>query len=827
MGAGGSKLPDSTRNGRKAQCLPRPPDEAPETNVPSLAKGLWMQRSRLLLGAIILCSGLLAACGGGGGGVSALPGTSQTASKTTGAKVRVFIPSSSGSTSVRAIAKGRPNFISSSTASISIGVYTVNGATPSPLPSPVSITIATSSDCTASTSGSTSGESCTIVVTVPVATAVVLQISSYDANGNLLGQSLTAPINTTLATIPAQSFSLGGVPASFVFAQLGYSAGDDGSSHTVPVTITALDADGNTILAPGSFETPITLTITGDTNGALSLSPTSFASPGPAGGEMTATLTYNSTIAITQATITAASGSVTASVPFAPIVISPTTLGLAYGAASTFTASEAGYSGAFTVPSGNSLLSFTCSPENCTPSSAGGTVAITVDVIENSVTTSTFTLTDAYGGTYNVPFSISSTTGGGQLVGPSYPIYKYPVPSLANPSLYGIAIGPDGQSIWYVDRTNYWLGAIAEPSACNATTCVIDAQTAGLFGNGAGVQLQAIVANGGSLYLADDGTSTGANGGTLYQLNSCTAANPNTCAVTTSLSGVAGDENFGSIDPPVQPANLYVGPDADLYVADGYPSAYDYIPYFPTTSCCGAGPGVGGVMIYDSGGTSSIYGMTADASAANLWFTDIGDQNLGYFPIPCNDCTSYEMPAGYTGGSDLRSRPLTATRAKTALRRITHPYIQRRVRDIPTGSSAISTAIAGVVSGPDGYLYVADPGNHTIDQIDPNVWDGASGSGSPCVSTACTYTAIALPQSGALPENLTVGPDGNVWFTDTTGYVGFVSLSTCASSNGCQAVEYATGGAPWGIIAGPDGNVWFTMSTFDSNRNSIGKVVLQ
>jgi streptogramin lyase len=78
-----------------------------------------------------------------------------------------------------------------------------------------------------------------------------------------------------------------------------------------------------------------------------------------------------------------------------------------------------------------------------------------------------------------------------------------------------------------------------------------------------------------------------------------------------------------------------------------------------------------------------------------------------------------------------------------------------------------------------------------------------------------------------VPMNLTVGADGNIWFTDTTGYVGFVSLTACASSSGCKAFEYNVGGTPWGIAAGADGDMWFTFSSPDSSGNNIGKVVLQ
>ena len=160
---------------------------------------------------------------------------------------------------------------------ITIGVYTVNGATPSPLPTPLSITIATSPDCT--TGGS--GTSCTITVTVPVANSVVLQLLSYDATGGLLGSALIGPINTTLSTIPTQSVSVGGVPETILLSPSGLAAGDDGASHSVTFTVAAQDASGNTILQPGNYPNPIALTITGDTNGALSLSTASVPSPGP------------------------------------------------------------------------------------------------------------------------------------------------------------------------------------------------------------------------------------------------------------------------------------------------------------------------------------------------------------------------------------------------------------------------------------------------------------------------------------------------------------------------------------------------------------------
>ena len=56
-------------------------------------------------------------------------------------------------------------------------------------------------------------------------------------------------------------------------------------------------------------------------------------------------------------------------------------------------------------------------------------------------------------------------------------------------------------------------------------------------------------------------------------------------------------------------------------------------------------------------------------------------------------------------------------------------------------------------------------------------------------TSSCTYTPIPLPRRSGLPKNLPSVADGNVWFTDTTGYVGFISLDVVRVGT-CKAFEY-------------------------------------
>lgn len=741
------------------------------------------------------------ACGGGGGsGSSPLPHAPNAPQ--TSAVIHVLIPNS-GSTGSSA---RKPAFISPSTATLTVGLYTVNGATPNPLPTPLSITIATSPDCS-TVSG---GTSCTISVPVPVATAVVLQISNYDANGNLLGQSLLGPINTTLATIPAQSVSVGGVPAKILLTPAGLAAGDDGSTHTITFAVSAEDADNNIIIPPGAYPNPIALSITGDTNGALSLSPTSVTSPGPSNGAASVTLTYNSAKAITQATITATSGTSTASIPFAPIVFTPTSAALLVGGSmQAVTVSEAGYAGAFTPSGASSTAAVSCVPSNCTPASAGGNV--TLDIAPGSSAGSeTVSIVDANGGFANIPVTVTSTSGGGSVVGAPYKIYEYATNS--GGKNYGITVGPDGQTLWFVDQANASLGAVPNPSGCNSTTCA-SSEAPVPYQSAPPTNLLAITAaSDGNLYVTDVGNN-GSDLGGLFQ-SSCTPS-PASCTGTSYIYYDIYDDNAPNL------TDVVGGPDGNLYISAASDCCDNSaIAWGPIAGCCNS--------FYDiqvAGQPSAINMMTFDQSGQTLWFTDQGDANVGFITgLPCEvTCNALEQPLGTPGptsygpqgGAAHRPPPRGVASRMRGGAGVPRRAIVPRRRALCCGlETSFTGPLEGIVAAPDGNIYVADAGG-SIDGISPATWESCSGSG-------CTFVAIGLPIAGASPQNLTVGPDGNVWFTDATGYVGFVSLNSCKTGT-CKAYEYNVGGSPWGITAGPDGNIWFT----DSSTNKIGKVVLQ
>ena len=114
------------------------------------------------------------------------------------------------------------------------------------------------------------------------------------------------------------------------------------------------------------------------------------------------------------------------------------------------------------------------------------------------------------------------------------------------------------------------------------------------------------------------------------------------------------------------------------------------------------------------------------------------------------------------------------------------------ITEYPVGGGANAGLSDGIVTGPDGNLWLTENNANNIDKM----------------TTAGAVTKYALPRSvNEGPDGITVGPDSNLWFTEySNSAVGKISTSGAIT-------EYALPTAnaqPVGIAAGPDGNLWFT-----------------
>ena len=254
-----------------------------------------------------LCILALSACGGGSQSIMA-PATmaaSPTPQRTSSALVQprfTFLPPSSSSSAVR-----HPHYITANVASVEITLNSVNGVAPS-TGAPLSVTT------------NISITSCPCVAYGPDVPpgAANFTLAAYDqpnAGGNLIATA--SPTYTIVAgQANNENVTLNGMPVALSLAVPSASAGTPFASPQ-SVSVTAKDADGNTIL--GTYAVALAITDS-DTSGATSIATSGSDNP-PAGQLLSssdsATIAYSG-LAIAPATITVRANAATGSASFAP-----------------------------------------------------------------------------------------------------------------------------------------------------------------------------------------------------------------------------------------------------------------------------------------------------------------------------------------------------------------------------------------------------------------------------------------------------------------------------------------------------------------------------
>jgi uncharacterized protein (TIGR03437 family) len=195
---------------------------------------------------------------------------------------------------------------------------------------------------------------------------------------------------------------------------------------------------------------------------------------------------------------------------------------------------------------------------------------------------------------------------------------------------------------------------------------------------------------------------------------------------------------------------------------------------------------------------SQIESITKGPDGA-LWFTAT-TRNVGrittsgaitFFPLPNNNSTPFNIVAGPDGNlwiSDAQSGHVYRMTTAGVVTEFTPP---------PGGGGGSGTNDIAV--GPDGALWAV------------------SGLYLDRIATAGTYTAEYL-LAGLPAQYLTVGPDGQLWFTDwqadriyqvtTAGVLTYFSMT--------QGIE------PWGMTAGADGALWIT----ERHGNKIARMTI-
>ncbi|HZO93473.1 MAG TPA: hypothetical protein VFB22_06850 [Candidatus Baltobacteraceae bacterium] len=262
---------------------------------------------------VALAAVLLSGCGGGGAFAPPVPVGRQAAGQTVAVQFTIALPAPAGTSAVRR----RVRYVSASTKSATVVVTPAGGTASAP------VVIA----CTKS--------ACSGTVQAPVGsdTFGVKLFDAANGTGNLLS---TGTLTQTIVLDAANhvNVTFDGVVRALTVA-LSPSAVTAGSASSVDVAVGALDADGNTVVGPGSYVdangNPLTIALAdSDTSGATHLSTASLSAP-PA---TPVKLSYDGA-AIPCVTITASAASLTPAHALLPAAGPPTLYVAGFAAGST------------------------------------------------------------------------------------------------------------------------------------------------------------------------------------------------------------------------------------------------------------------------------------------------------------------------------------------------------------------------------------------------------------------------------------------------------------------------------------------------------------
>ena len=144
----------------------------------------------------------------------------------------------------------------------------------------------------------------------------------------------------------------------------------------------------------------------------------------------------------------------------------------------------------------------------------------------------------------------------------------------------------------------------------------------------------------------------------------------------------------------------------------------------------------------------------------------------------------------------------------------------RGALSLPGSTAAINTGVATTTE----YPFPTGPNQSAVITAGPdgNLYIG-TGASVAKVTTSGGFTEYAVPTASTYPDvtegGITMGPDGNIWFTERVSGEAEGKVAKMTTSGGLT--EYAIPDAsPGDITAGPDGNLWL----IDGAANVVVKV---
>ncbi len=239
-------------------------------------------------------------------------------------------------------------------------------------------------------------------------------------------------------------------------------------------------------------------------------------------------------------------------------------------------------------------------------------------------------------------------------------------------------------------------------------------------------------------------------------------------------------------------------------------------------------------------------GSLVTASDGAIWFVEKGSYKVGRM-TPSGTFTEYSMP-NYTTAFP-QSLAFSSDGSLYAVDRgnaQVDPLALLGSFGTPIVLSGSSQPTPyGIAADNMGNLYVLDPANNRIAQLSatmnplytaiptansnslwvsvqnaggaPKVWFSETNANAIALDVSGTITEYPIGQNDQ-PGELTIGPDGNVWFVAPgTNTIGMFNTSTHVFTHYAIPTSSAS---PMGIATGPDSRVWFT----EWNTNKVGAI---
>ena len=343
---------------------------------------------------------------------------------------------------------------------------------------------------------------------------------------------------------------------------------------------------------------------------------------------------------------------------------------------------------------------------------------------------------------------------------------EYAIPS-ANAQPLGITVGPDG-ALWFVENGANKIGRIDTGGA-------ITEYSTGITPNS-----------------GPTGITTGPDGALWF-----TEHNVDKIGRVTP-SGVITEFSSGMVSGG--PAGITAGPDGNLWYTEQDNGQIGRI----TTA--------GVVTEFTDPGIRPVDGLLGitDGPDGNLWFTALNGDHVDkittggaitQFPSTSNVLTSGAGPVGIAAGPD-NALWFTEFNAGQIGRIDPSGQITEFSQGILSGANPNEITLGPVpTTGGQANLWFTESNQNVIGEITPR-------------GAVSQFTS-----SGSLPEGITLGSDGNLWFAQLPGAIGRITPqgATQFFTNGLTS-----GFMPRFITSGPDGALWFTANS--PSGGEIGRI---